>query len=143
MFGDLPKPAFGGPGARTSTRERARTVLTGRPPHTLDRPATAPAPVISPDDGALAPIGAVDHLARLFPPTSVTRWHHTGDQAPAGSTDDHIGRIRAPATVVGRIVTWRHGTPRSRAAADTRTTHLKEIPCRPFSAPADRSPTSS
>jgi hypothetical protein len=80
----------------------------------------------------LSPVGAVDDLAhRLFSSTSVTRWHHTSDQVPEASTNDHIGWVRTPATLVDRAV------------VATRTIHLKETQCRPFSAPADRSPTSS
>ncbi|OQR63564.1 hydrolase [Streptomyces maremycinicus] len=114
VFGYLPKAAFGGPGARTLMREWARMVLTGRPPYAVDQPITTPALVISLSDDTLSPVGAVDDLAhRLFSSASVTRWHHTSDQVPEGSTNDHIGWVRTPATVVDRIVTWWHGTPRS------------------------------
>ncbi|MFI2645749.1 alpha/beta fold hydrolase [Streptomyces sp. NPDC018610] len=106
VFGPLPKRAFGGPGARTLMREWARMVLSGRPPYAADQPITTPAPVISLGNDTLSPLKAVDDLAhRLFSPTSVTRWHHTGDQVPPGSTNDHIGWVRTPATVVDRIVT--------------------------------------
>ncbi|MFD7392939.1 hypothetical protein ACFV46_31160 [Streptomyces sp. NPDC059852] len=143
VFDYLPKSTFGGPGARTLMREWARMVLTGRPPYAVDQPINTPTLVISLGNDALSPLKAVDDVARLFSPASVTRWHHTSDQVPEGSTNDHIGWVRTPATVVDHIVTWWHGTPRSRAAALTHTIHLKETPCRPFSAPADRSPTSS
>ncbi|MGW2230033.1 hypothetical protein [Streptomyces formicae] len=42
----------------------------------------------------------------------MTRRHHTSDQAPEGPTHDHIGWVRTPATVVGRLVTWRHDAAR-------------------------------
>ncbi|MEB8338104.1 alpha/beta fold hydrolase [Streptomyces endophyticus] len=113
-FGYLPKPAFGGPGARTLMREWARMVLTGRPPYAADQPITTPALVISLGDDALSPLKAVDDLAhRLFSSTSVTRWHHTSDQVPEGATHDHVGWVRTPATVVDRIVTWWHDAARS------------------------------
>ncbi|MBM7515710.1 serine aminopeptidase domain-containing protein [Nocardioides nitrophenolicus] len=111
LLGYLPKPAFGGPGARTLMREWARMVLTGRPPYAIDRPITTPALVVSLGDDALSPLGAVDALAdRLFAPAAVTRWHHTADQLPPGTSNDHIGWVRTPATVVDRIVTWWHDT---------------------------------
>ncbi|MGW1737364.1 alpha/beta fold hydrolase [Nocardia sp. NPDC001965] len=114
VFGYLPKPAFGGPGARTFMREWARMVLTGRPPYAIEQPITTPALVISLGDDALSPVGAVDDLTRrLFASTSVTRWHHTSDQVPPGSTNDHIGWVRTPATVVNRIVMWWHDAARN------------------------------
>ncbi|MFI8529891.1 hypothetical protein ACIGMX_06470 [Streptomyces aquilus] len=62
----------------------------------------------------LSPVGAVDDLVRrLLWSTSVTRRHHTSDQVPEGSTRDHVGWVRTSVTVVDRIVTWWHGTPRS------------------------------
>ncbi|MGV9292953.1 alpha/beta fold hydrolase [Amycolatopsis sp. NPDC003676] len=113
VFGYLPKPAFGGPGARTLMREWARMVLTGRPPYEIKQPITTPALVISLGDDKLSPVSAVDDLAkRLFAPASVTRWHHTGDQAPPGSTNDHVGWVRTPAEVVDRIVLWWHDAAR-------------------------------
>ncbi|MGV9590209.1 hypothetical protein [Streptomyces tendae] len=64
-----------------------------------------------PDNDTFPPVGAVDDLARLFSFTSVTRWHHTSHQVPPDSTNDHIGRVRTPATVVDRTVMCWHGTP--------------------------------
>lgn len=114
VFGYLPKPAFGGPGARTLMREWARMVLTGRPPYAVDQPITTPALVISLGNDTLSPVAAVDDLAhRLFSSLSATRRHYTSDQAPKGSTNDHIGWVRTPTPVVDRIVTWWHDTPRS------------------------------
>lgn len=82
-------------------------------PSSAHRPVTTPALVISLDNDTFLPVGAVDDLARLFSFTSVTRWHHTSHQVPPDSTNDHIGRVRTPATVVDRTVTWWHGTPRN------------------------------
>ncbi|MER7576912.1 hypothetical protein [Streptomyces sp. NPDC126514] len=36
----------------------------------------------------------------------MTRWHYNTDQVPQASTNDHIGWVRTPVTVVDRIVTW-------------------------------------
>ncbi|BET52827.1 hypothetical protein RGQ21_78090 [Kitasatospora aureofaciens] len=80
-------------------------------PSPAHRPITTPALVISLDNDTFPPVGAVDDLARLFSFTSVTRWHHTSHQVPPDSTNDHIGRVRTPATVVDRTVTCWHGTP--------------------------------
>ncbi|MGW3313527.1 alpha/beta fold hydrolase [Streptomyces sp. NPDC001073] len=113
VFGYLPKLAFGGPGAHTLMREWARMALTGRPPYAADQPITTPALVISLGNDTLSPLKAVDDLARLFSSASVTRWHHSSDQVPEGSTNDHISWVRTPATVVDHIVSWWHGTPRS------------------------------
>ncbi|WP_051166099.1 alpha/beta fold hydrolase [Amycolatopsis orientalis] len=113
VFGYLPKPAFGGPGARTFMREWARMVLTGRPPYPVEQPITTPSLVISLGEDRLSPVGAVDDLAeRLFAPDSVTRWHYPRDQAPPGATNDHIGWVRTPAAVVDRIVRWWPGAAR-------------------------------
>ncbi|MFI9773023.1 hypothetical protein ACIHJG_40370 [Streptomyces sp. NPDC052415] len=107
VFGFLPKPAFGGPGARTLMREWARMVLTGQPPYAVDQPITTPALAISLGGDTLSPVSAVADLAdRLFSSTSVTRWHYNTDQVPEASTNDHIGWVRTPATVVDCIVTW-------------------------------------
>ncbi|MGW6330826.1 hypothetical protein [Nocardia rhamnosiphila] len=95
-------------------REWARMVLTGRPPYAIEQPITTPALVISLGDDALSPVGAVDDLTkRLFASTSVTRWHHTSDQVAPGATNDHIGWVRIPATVVDRIVMWWHDAARN------------------------------
>ncbi|WP_097275856.1 hypothetical protein [Streptomyces sp. TLI_55] len=89
-------------------------VLTGRPPYVVDQEITTPALAISLGDATFSPVGAVDDLVRrLFWSTSVTRRRHTGDQVPEGSTRDHIGWVHTPVTVVDRIVTWWHGTPRN------------------------------
>lgn len=110
-FGYLPKPAFGGPGARTFMREWAHMVLTGRPPFPNDKPIPTPSLVISFDNDRLSPMSAVDDFAgQLFTTASVTRWHHTGDEVVSGATNDHIGWVRTPATVVDHIVNWWQAT---------------------------------
>ncbi|MGV9892978.1 hypothetical protein [Streptomyces tendae] len=104
------------PGVR---RPRGAHPDPGMGPHGAHRPTAVrggPADhhtglVITLDNDTFPPVGAVDDLARLFSFTSVTRWHHASHQVPPDSTNDHIGRVRTPATVVDRTVTWWHGTP--------------------------------
>lgn len=92
--GYLPKPAFGGPGARTFMREWARMVLTGRPPFRVEKPIGTRALIVSLGHDSLSPKRAVDRLARLFAPESVTRWHYATDQVAAGESNDHVGWVR-------------------------------------------------
>ncbi|MEJ9080410.1 alpha/beta fold hydrolase [Gordonia malaquae] len=107
LFGHLPKPAFGAPGARTLMREWSRMVLTGTPPFDVPRQIDTPALVISLDHDRLSPTTAVDDLAgRLFTPTAVTRWHYRDQDVPDGASNDHINWVRSPQHVVDRIVDW-------------------------------------
>ena len=107
LFGHLPKPAFGGPGARTLTREWARMVLTGQPPFPSDQGIPTDALIVSLADDHLAPRAAVDDLAdRLFAPSAVTRWHYEHEEVPAGGSNDHITWVRSPAPVVDHLVRW-------------------------------------
>lgn len=106
-WGYLPKPAFGGPGARTFMRDWARMVLTGRPPFPVVAAIRTPALVVSLDHDRLSPVRAVDDLGmRLFAPDAVTRWHFADDQVPDGASNDHISWVRTPGPVVARIVDW-------------------------------------
>ncbi len=107
MPGYLPKPAFGGPGARTFMREWARMVLTGRSPFRIDQPIRTRALVVSLGDDSLSPKLAVDDLTRrLFAPEAVTRWHYATDQVAAGESNDHVGWVRTPRAVVDRTIAW-------------------------------------
>ncbi len=107
VFGYLPKPAFGGPGARTLMREWSRMVLTGRPPFPVEKAIDTPAFVISLDHDQLSPAPAIDDLvARLFSPSAVTRWHYRDQDVPSGASNDHIDWVRTPDLVVDRIVDW-------------------------------------
>lgn len=101
VFGYLPKPAFGGPGARTLMREWARMVLTGRPPYPVPGIIDTPALVISLEGDDYAPRGAVDaFVGRLFDQATCTRLHVTAEPT------DHVGWVRSPAAVVNGVVTW-------------------------------------
>lgn len=106
VLGYLPKPAFGGPGARTFMREWARMVLTGRPPFARGPHIQTPSFIVSLGDDQLSPKPAVDDLARLFAPDAVTRWHYAADDVPPGSSNDHITWIRTPEHVVDRVISW-------------------------------------
>ncbi|MBF4161978.1 serine aminopeptidase domain-containing protein [Nocardioides acrostichi] len=101
IFGHLPRPAFGAPGARGLMREWARMVLTGRPPYPVERPIARPALVVSLEGDTLAPRRGVDHFAELFEPGVVRRWH---PDEPA----DHIGWVREPAFLVETMQRWWH-----------------------------------
>lgn len=107
LFGHLPKPAFGAPGARTMMREWARMVLTGRTPYPSDRRVTTPSLIISLDGDKMAPAGSIDEFARLlFDAGSVTRWHFEDDDVLPGNSNDHIAWARGSSQVVDRIVAW-------------------------------------
>ena len=107
LFGYLPRPAFGGPGARTLMRQWARTALTGRPPYPVDAPVGTPSLLVSLDGDDLAPARAVDAFARrLFLPEAVTRWHYRDEDVPAGASIDHISWARTPDVVVDRVTRW-------------------------------------
>lgn len=107
LFGYLPKPAFGGPGARTLMREWARMVISGRPPYPVDVPIQTPSLIVSLGGDELSPVGAVDAFAeRLFAPQSRTRWEYADSDVPEGASNDHIAWVRSPGPVVDRIVEW-------------------------------------
>ncbi|WP_312870859.1 alpha/beta fold hydrolase [Gordonia asplenii] len=106
LFGYLPEPAFGAPGARTLMREWARMVLTGRAPFATAAPISTPSLIVSLGDDRMSPAGAVDHLAALFDSSSSTRWHYGGDEVPDGASNDHVGWVRTPEVVVAKTITW-------------------------------------
>ncbi|BEL08186.1 hypothetical protein Q0Z83_063770 [Actinoplanes sichuanensis] len=132
LFGFLPKPAFGGPGARTQMREWARMALTGRTPFPAPAPSGTPAPsggtavrsgsassfpavapirtpalVVALEGDRLAPEKPVRSFAtRLFAEEAVTIWHYRHADVPAGASNDHTGWARHPEPVVDRIVAW-------------------------------------
>lgn len=110
-FGYLPKPAFGGPGARTFMREWARMVLSGRPAFPVEDSIRTPALVVSLEGDSLSPEGAVEAFGRdLFDATSLTRWHYTDREVPDGASNDHIDWVRAPEAVVAKVALWWNAT---------------------------------
>lgn len=107
MFGYLPKPAFGGPGARTFMREWAAMVLTGRPPFPSGRPIATPSLVVSLDEDSMSPFEAVESFGRrLFAPAALTRWHYAHGEVPEGESNDHVGWVRTPDSVVAKVRLW-------------------------------------
>lgn len=106
-FGYLPKPAFGGPGARTFMRHWARMVLTGRPPFSTEQRITAPSLVVSMEGDTLSPYKAVEAFgANLFVPEALTRWHFSDAEVPEGASNDHIDWVRTPDLVVSKVQLW-------------------------------------
>ncbi len=106
LFGHLPRPAFGGPGARSLMREWARMVLTGRPPYTVGEPLETPSLIISLEGDELSPVAAVDALAELYDPAAQQRWLYRDADVPAGASNDHITWVRTPEPVVDRVLAW-------------------------------------
>ena len=124
VFGHLPKPAFGGPGARTMMREWARMVLTGRPPFPMPGPLHTPALIVSLEGDTLAPRSSVDHFADLlFAPEAVTRWHYLEAEVRPGTTNDHITWVRGSALVVDRVVDWWTESELRSCSEEARTPH--------------------
>ncbi|TCJ28374.1 alpha/beta fold hydrolase [Nocardioides jejuensis] len=106
-FGYLPKPAFGGPGARTLMREWASMALTGRTPFPEGKPISVPSLVVSLDNDSLAPYKAVEAFGKnMFDRDALTRWHYTDAEVPVGATNDHVAWVRTPETVVSKIHLW-------------------------------------
>ncbi|WP_328472770.1 alpha/beta fold hydrolase [Actinoplanes sp. NBC_00393] len=107
LFGHLPKPAFGGPGARTLMREWGRMAVTGRTPFPAAAPVETPALVVALQGDRLAPPAAVDRFAgRLFAAGSLTRWLYRREDVPEGASNDHIYWVRSPGPVVDKILSW-------------------------------------
>lgn len=113
LFGHLPKPAFGAPGARTLMREWARMVASGRPPFAVAGPLQTPALFISLEGDDLSPIGTVTALADLWEGGRVEHWHRRHEEVPAGASNDHIGWARTPEPIVERVVAWWLGAEQS------------------------------
>ncbi|MDI6097269.1 alpha/beta fold hydrolase [Actinoplanes sp. NEAU-A12] len=107
LFGFLPKPAFGGPGARTLMREWARMARTGRTPFPSATPITTPSLVVALEGDRLAPEIAVKRFAaRLVAPQSLTTWLYRDADVPPGASNDHTSWARHPGPVVDRVLTW-------------------------------------
>src|SRR3546814_11966987 len=104
LFGYVPTPAFGGPGARTLMRQWARTVITGNPPYKADRPIATPALVISFASDAMAPPRSVDLLAeKLFDTRAVTRWQYEPDDGLPGARRPEETRAGAKRASTGKV----------------------------------------
>jgi predicted alpha/beta hydrolase len=115
MFGFLPRPFFGAPGASTLMRQWARFVRTGRPPFAVDEPVRTPTLVIALQGDALAVRSANDvFVQRFLDPAATTRWTYRRCDTPPGGTTDHIAWVKHPHVVVDHIVGWfeARGRPR-------------------------------
>lgn len=107
LFGHLPKPAFGGPGARTLMREWARMALTGRTPFPAPEPVRTPSLLVALEGDRLAPPMSVEAFAAaMFDPSAATVWQYRHADVPPGGSNDHIAWARNPGPVVDRIATW-------------------------------------
>lgn len=107
VFGHLPPPMFGAPGAATMMRQWATMVRTGRPPFAPGAPITAPSLLISLGEDRLAPGRSVDAFAAdLFAPAAVQRWDYAAELVPAGQSNDHTSWVRTPRAVVEKITGW-------------------------------------
>ena len=105
--GFLPKPFFGGPGARTLMREWARFVRTGKPPFEIPHRITTPSLVIQLQGDAYAVSRSNKVFTELFlDPEATARWVYTKDAAPEGGTTDHVMWVKTPGPVVDKIVDW-------------------------------------
>lgn len=107
VYGYLPKPAFGSPGARTLMREWARFARTGRPPFPVPGPLPTPTLVVKLQGDSYAVSAATDAFASTFlDEGSLTRWTYLRSDAPEGGTTHHVQWVRTPDPVVDRIVAW-------------------------------------
>lgn len=107
LFGYLPRPAFGGPGARTLMREWARMALTGRTPFPSPTTVDTPSLLVALEGDRLAPERAVERFGdQLFAPGAVTGWVYRHAEVPAGASNDHIRWVRSPGPVVDRVLRW-------------------------------------
>lgn len=107
LFGYLPKPMFGAPGARTLMREWARFVRSGRPPFAVPHRLTTPSLVVQIQGDAYAVSAANKRFVELFiDPRALTRWVYTKDSAPEGGKVDHLLWAKKPDVVVDKIIDW-------------------------------------
>ncbi|GIM93366.1 alpha/beta fold hydrolase [Paractinoplanes toevensis] len=110
VFGYLPKPAFGGPGARTLMREWARIAVSDRLPFPADRLVETPSLIISLDGDNYAPSRAVDAFARrLFDAAHTTRWEYRRADVRPGDSNGHVTWVRGAGQVVDQVVSWWNG----------------------------------
>lgn len=107
LYGYLPKPFFGGPGARTLMREWAHMVRTGRPPFAVPHKITTPSLVIQLQGDVYAVSKANKKFIAMFiDPSALTRWVYAKDKTPEGGSTDHVLWVKTPGVVVDKIVNW-------------------------------------
>ncbi len=105
--GFVPKPVFGGPGARTLMREWARFVRTGKPPFTVPHKITTPTFVIN-LEGDTYSVAKANRLfiKKFLDPARTTKWLYRKDEAPEGGNTHHVLWGKTPGPVVDKIVDW-------------------------------------
>ncbi|MDX6278662.1 MAG: hypothetical protein QOJ72_2790 [Nocardioidaceae bacterium] len=107
LRGFVPKPMFGGPGARTLMREWARFVRTGKPPFTVPHLITTPTLVVNLEGDNYSVAKANRLFVKTFlDPEATTRWLYTKDAAPEGGNTHHVLWGKTPGPVVDKIVDW-------------------------------------
>ncbi|MFS0885364.1 serine aminopeptidase domain-containing protein [Aeromicrobium sp. 179-A 4D2 NHS] len=105
--GYVPKPWFGGPGARTMMSEWARVVRTGRAPYAVNRRITLPTLAVHLAGDGFSITAAAHRFERtLVEPAALTSWEYTRDLLPEGGTTHHVLWARHPGPVVDRVVRW-------------------------------------
>lgn len=105
--GYVPKPWFGGPGARTLMREWARVVRNGHPPYPVERRITRPTLAVHlAGDGFSIEAAAHRFERALVDGAALTRWEYTRDLVPEGGSTHHVLWARHPGPVVDRVVRW-------------------------------------
>jgi predicted alpha/beta hydrolase len=105
--GFLPRPFFGGPGARTMMSEWARMVRTGRPPFDVPSRITTPTLMVRLEGDTYALPASNDYFADLLlEPSTTTTWDYPKGAVPDGGNTHHIHWARTPDPVVDRIVEW-------------------------------------
>ena len=107
LLGYVPKPFFGGPGARTLMREWARFVRSGTPPFDVPAPITTPSLVVQLQGDTYA-VSASNKLFRdtFLEPSKTTRWVYTKDATPDGGNTHHVMWVKTPGPVADKIVDW-------------------------------------
>lgn len=107
LWGYVPKPFFGAPGARTLMGEWGRFIRTGRPPFPAEGTHSTPSLVVHLQGDSFAPSKANKaYIDRFLQPDRTTRWVYAKDAVPEGGSNDHVTWVRTPGPVVERVVTW-------------------------------------
>lgn len=107
VWGYVPRPLFGGPGARTLMNEWGRFIRTGHPPYRAERPHSTPSLIVHLQGDSFAPTKANKAFIDKFTePARTTRWVYPKNAAPDGGTNDHVEWVRTPGPVVDQVVAW-------------------------------------
>ncbi|WP_332643450.1 alpha/beta fold hydrolase [Aeromicrobium sp.] len=105
--GFVPKPMFGGPGARTLMREWARFVRTGKPPFKVPHLVSTPTFVINLQGDTYSVEAANKLFMKMFlEPSKTSKWLYTKADVPEGGNTHHVLWGKTPGPVVDKIVDW-------------------------------------